>query len=353
MKKLLLYVLIILFLFFFSISSFSAETLGPLDGVLDPSVLKIGHGRIYVLEHQTVHMFSQKGLKRLGRFGGEGEGPGEIKKSLFYTNNFYFRNNHIVLDSLDKILYFSKEGRFLNEKKKRVVLGIEAVPLGDRFVVKALDRTDGKTEYHTISIHDGDFKKIKEFFRQISPIQLNSTDMVPDPPYFCVYGDAIYIDDSAEGLVVRKYDPAGKFLGRFEKPSSAVAVTEQDKKKIMEDYQADPIVKSIGFENLKARVDFRFAEHHPPIRSMHACGEGLLIQTPEKRGNLAKFLLLDENGGIGATIWIPDPPAQAERAVTNGTGPALFTLAGGHFFYLTEDDEEWTLHRIPITKTDG
>lgn len=347
MKKLLLYILIILFLFFFTLS---AETLGPLDGILDPGVLKIAHGRIYVLEAQTVHMFSQEDLKPLGRFGSEGEGPGEIKQSLFYTNNFHFQNGEIIFDSLDKILYFSGDGRFLREKKKRVVLGIEAVPLGDRFVVKALDRSDGKTEYHTIAIHDKDLKKTKEIFRQRSPIQIGSTEMVPNPPYVCVLGDTIYIDDSANGMVIRKYDPSGTLLSRIEKTYTPVPVTEADRKEIMEEYKADPVVKSIGFENLKQRVDFNFADHHPPIQSVHACAGSLLVQTAKKKGGRTKFLVLDADGEIRSTIWVPDLPSRPGTAVNNGTGPALFTLTGDYFYYLTEGDEDWILHRIQIRK---
>jgi hypothetical protein len=331
------------------LSFIQAENLGPLEGILNPTSMKIHRNRLYVLEGQTIHTFSLDNLRPLGHFGREGEGPGEIKKSSFYTCDFFFLDDRILVDSLDKLLFFSREeGKFLNEQKKRIVLGMEVKPVGNNFVVKALDRSDGKTEYHTLSIYNSRFEKIREIFRQISPVQLTSTDMVKDPPYFCVIGNRIFIDDSPQGLNIKIFDREGVYLGNIKKSFQPVPVTESDRNRIMEEYKSDPLVRSIGFENLKSRIKFKFARYFPPIQSLHAF-EGLLcVETPVRKDNKTKFLFIKPDGQTMFETWVPPLPVQRGIGVLNGTADCFYAKSGNDFYYMKEDDETWTLNRIPM-----
>jgi hypothetical protein len=345
MKKLIFYVFtFILFLF----STNPAESLGALEEILNPTAIKIHQNRLYVLEGQAIHIFALDDLRPLGQFGREGEGPGEIKKSAFYTCDFFFLDDRILVDSLDKLLFFSREGKFLSEQKKRIVLGMEVKPVGKNYVVKALDRSDGKTEYHTISIYNSRFEKLKEIFRQISPVQLTSTDMVKDPPYFCVIDDRIFIDHSPQGFTIKIFDPEGNSQGKIQKPYQPVPVTDLDRKQILEEYKSDPLVRSIGFENLKNRIKFKFANHFPPIQSLHAF-EGLLcLKTPVRKENKTKFLFMTPEGKTVADLWVPPLPVQRGIGVLNGTSDCFYAKAGDYFYYLQENDETWTLNRISL-----
>lgn len=345
MKKIISAVFTFILLLF---SIMPAECLGPLEGILNPSSMKINQNRLYVLEGQTIHMFGLDDLKRLGHFGREGEGPGEIKKSAFYACDFFFLKDNILVDSLDKLLFFSRKGQFVGEQKKRVVLGMEVKPVGKNYVVKALDRSDGKTEYHTISIYNDRFEKRREIFRQKSPVQLTSTDMVPDPPFFCVIEDRIFIDDSRQGMAIKIFDREGVFQGTIEKSFQPVPVTDLDRKRIMEDYKSDPLVRSIGFENLKNRIKFNFASRFPPIQSLHAF-EGLLcLETPVRKKNKQKFLFMTPEGKTVAEIWVPSLPIQRGIGVLNGTSDCFYAKSGEYFYYILEIDETWTLNRIPL-----
>ena len=154
---------IILLLLFSLLSNpaLRAERLGAMPRIDNPGALKICDQGIYVLCDSVVYHYSPD-LEPLGILAGEGEGPGEIKRSPFYSNSMVLLDDRLFIDSIDKILYFSKKGKFLEERKKKGVLVTQMLPVGKNFVVKSLDRTSNKYEYIVLSVYNSDMERIRE-----------------------------------------------------------------------------------------------------------------------------------------------------------------------------------------------
>ena len=131
-----------------SVNLVFAANLGPLPGLLKPNFLRVSSDGIFIFEGATVYMYSIENLSFIRKFGREGEGPGEIKLSLFYSNSMMVFPDPVFVDSVDKILYFSKEGKLIKERKKVGALVTQMLPVGKNFVVKDLPRfISGDTEY--------------------------------------------------------------------------------------------------------------------------------------------------------------------------------------------------------------
>jgi len=341
--------LIFIFMLFYCTSLFFTSDLGTLPGINYPHTLMVQGDKVYVLEECTIYVFSLKDLTLLSRFGQEGEGPGELKKSSFYTNSFYILDDEVFVDSIDKILYFSKEGKFLRERKKKGVLVTRMVPIRDHFVVMDLDRKNGKKEYITISVLNSDMNKIREIYRQKSPVQIDSTFMVPDAPHFCVWQDKIFVEDSIRGFVIHVFDSFGKKLYEINRPFMKVEVTKRDKEDIFSIYKSEPVVKQIGFENLKKRVNFIFPKFYPAVQDIRIFNSRICVKTFGKKAGKEEYILMDSLGKRFYKIYMPKVKKANFLALLNGVELPLYSIDQNKFYFLEEnEDEDWELKFISI-----
>ena len=72
-------------------------------------------------------------------------------------------------------------------------------------------------------------QKIKELFRQKSPVQARSTVMIPDSLHFCICDNKIFVEKSTRGFFIDVYNAEGKKLYQIEKKYEKVNVTNSDK----------------------------------------------------------------------------------------------------------------------------
>jgi hypothetical protein len=69
-----------------------------------------------------------KDLNLLKKFGKTGEGPGELKVYPDFSNMIKVFPDHIIAVSIDKMLYYSREGRLLKEQKTSPIFISERFP---------------------------------------------------------------------------------------------------------------------------------------------------------------------------------------------------------------------------------
>lgn len=324
---------------------FSAN-LGPLPGLLKPNFLIVCSDGVFIFEGATVYMYSIENLSFIRKFGREGEGPGEIKLSPFYSNSMMVFPDSVFVDSVNKILYFSKEGKLIKERKKAGGLVTQMLPVGKNFVVKDLDRSDRKKEYIVISVYDSEMKKIKELFRQESPVQPLSTDMIPDSPHFCVFQNKIFVEESLKGFFIEVFNAKGEKLYQIEKKHEPLKVTKGDKEDVLRLYKADPLIKQIGFENLKRRVKFIYPDLYPVIQSINGFGGRIYVKTFKKMDNKEEYVVMDLKGKELGRIYMPLMEKAPLMARLNGIDLQIYSIHKNKFYYLkeNENEEEWELH---------
>jgi hypothetical protein len=132
------------------------ERIVQLPELTKPSKIKAcGDGIFVVNNRYNILIYSLQDFKLKGQFGGRGEGPGEFK----FTIKLSIMPNFVLIDSQDRLSWFSKEGKFLKQKNKRT--GISYIPSKNKFIgesFKHLPNQMNKIEY---GIYDSDLKKIK------------------------------------------------------------------------------------------------------------------------------------------------------------------------------------------------
>lgn len=316
-----------------------------LPEITRPDVLKVGGRGVYILCGSTVFRYSMPHIRFVGAFGKEGEGPGEIKQSPFYSNSLLLLDDNIVIDSVDKVLYFNHRGELKKEMKKKGGLMTQMVPVGDNFIAKSLDRSSGNKEYLVLSVLDSQMKKIKEIYRQISPVQPSSIVMIPDSLYFCVSGNEIFVEKSDQGFFIDVFDQNGRTIRQIKKDILPVPVTVEDRQEVLSLYKADPVVKQIGYENLKRRNKYIYPEHFPAIQAIKGDGRRLYVKTFRKKENREEYLVMDREGRGLHAVYLPPQEKGALLARLNGLDQQLYTFHEGIFYWVHFDGDldEWQL----------
>lgn len=167
MKRIVLFILLFVMVFF----QFPHKR-GTLTGVLKPEMLKVAGDELFVVQGAEVFIYSLKDLSLKQKIGGEGEGPGELKVASNWYNNVTVLEKKIFVDGLDKVVFYSRNGLYLNEMKKPLGLSRMA-PLGKNFVAVKLTHMEKEIQYNCLNLYDDKLEYVKELGRQESPCSLS------------------------------------------------------------------------------------------------------------------------------------------------------------------------------------
>ena len=98
--------------FFMAIFSLSAEKMAYFPNIFDPKMFFVDGNNVYIADQYSVFIFSNTDYKLLYQLGKKGEGPAEFLS----TPGFQLLKNRILLHGSNKIVFFSKDGKFIEEK---------------------------------------------------------------------------------------------------------------------------------------------------------------------------------------------------------------------------------------------
>jgi len=139
---------------------------GVLTGVNRPGMIGVSNDELYVIEDATVFVYSIDDCRLKRKFGEKGEGPGELKVVPSWVNGITVFPDSVYVESVDKIVEFSKDGNLKRERKKPVESG-KFTPVGNHFVGKKIKRDlSNRIMLITIVLYDSDMNEIKELYRQ-------------------------------------------------------------------------------------------------------------------------------------------------------------------------------------------
>jgi glutaredoxin-related protein len=316
-------------------SSVHAEKLATFHDFVRPNTLAVDNDQLYVTDFPTVYIFSLENFTLRKKFGKKGEGPREF---LSWIPAIQVKDNHIIVNSVGKISYFSRNGEFIREVKAK--LGRNFKPLGDKFVSYGY-LSDNKVQYQTVNIYDSGLNKIKEIFREKFWNQFwegKNMDVVNVKGFIFRIQDEKIIVNTEDGTL-NIYDAEGNKVRTISHKYEKRAITAEDKEKYFEYYKVHPQYKTY-YDIIKPRITF--PSYFPPIRLFDAADSKIYVMTYREKDGKREFYIFDMEGKLLKHRYLPLKDLDVEN-------PYPYTFKDGKLYQLMEnDDEAWELHVTAI-----
>ncbi len=335
-KSLLVFVMLISF--WLSVETSPVEPMA-FDDLSRPSFIIAKYDRIYILEKTTVSIYSIKDFKLIKQFGKAGEGPGELK---YIPNdrplNMFFRNGEIVINSQNRVSFFSKDGDYLREVK--LAVGSFIYPLKDNYLGVGPILGDDKKSHMGFRLYDQAFKGQKVLFKSDFEVRNPGQVLLPVMPftYNPLYKDRIYINASSGKFRIQVFDFSGKLVKTISKEYPQLPVSDHYKKESLNFFKTDFRFKG-NFDYIKKRLKYR--SHHPVIQDIQVAEEKIFVVTYQKKDDLSECIILDMAGKELKRIYVP-----LNQLEPLSFYPLLYSVYQGKIYSLVEDEEEetWKLH---------
>lgn len=327
--------------------------IGILPGILEPDGFQVSDGEVFVLEGATVHVFDLDSLTVSRRFAREGQGPGEVEITPWLANTLFVSADRVVIDSANKLVTYSRDGRLMEEKKRRPRF-TQVIPWSGDYAVRlrvAAGEND-QTQYSSIQFLNGQTGELRELYRQPFAGQRELLDMIPDAVHIQVYQGNLYIEKSPAGCVIDVYGPGGRKLREIRIDEGKQRVTHADRLIYERLLKADPMmnIQEENWERFKTRTRLRYPEYYPAIRDFVIADDRIYVQTFMDEGRETEYLILDLSGSLLERIFLPGVRGPGFTEQMMGTGVRLYTFAGGIFFYLVETTDGVDLHAVRLTR---
>jgi len=334
MKKLIL----ILWLFFILIIEVSATKVISLPGHNRPTYLAVDQNHFYISDFPSVYIYSLKDYSLKKKFGKQGEGPREF---LSYANITLTRKK-IIINSVGKISFFTKDGLFLKEKKLELA-GSAFKPVGNHYGVYGITQEE-KVVYQTINVYNASFKKVKEIYRYPGWVQQQGPKQGVYVVNFARFGMLVYEDkmvvmDLEDFKVYVWHEKTDKII-TIKQDYEKLKFTSADKKKYLHFFKTDPVMRG-NFETLKPLMTF--PEYYPSIRSIGMGDNKVFVYTYREKDGKTEFFIFDMSGKLLKTTYLP-----LKGGMAHYQNP--YNFANGKMYQLVEneDEEEWELHITEI-----
>jgi len=314
----------------------SAELVAKLPQVMNPYVIAISDGRIYIVEDSvSVHIFDlgPQGVTFVKTFGREGQGPGEF--DYIYTVRPF--KDHLDIPGSHKLARFSRDGDYQSEVAVTVGAFKGAVyRLGDGYVVRDVN-FDAKGAATTIRLYDKDFKLVKEIGVRTAPEGLMKINLVSDYYAPRVAGDRLYVIDAGEDSVVTVYDRNGVRQNEMHLPLEPLKMSEALKAAVIKPLK-DSWTGPTRWEDFEKRLFF--PDRTPGLDHFEVLDGKFVVRTYKYRRDLVEFARFDEQGRELGRLDLP-----FTGRLSNGI---LFCFCQGRYYFLREnpDEEVWELHAV-------
>jgi hypothetical protein len=333
---------LLLFIFLFAGSTIFAARAVPLPELLNPELIRVDENKIYITEKANIYIYSKKDFKLIKKFGKKGAGPEEFR--IGFANGMLWISvtpDCLFVHSMGKVSYFTKEGKFIKERRLGEGTFRRAFhPMGNQFVGVGT-KTEEQVRYWTIYIYDSNLRKVKELFfypvpfqegKKVSPIEFKVAE-------FCIYKDKIFVPDARDSGTIYVFNREGKQLYFIKPRYEKIRITEKD----IERYKY--YFNSGHFKGFYERWQsyFEFPDYFPAMRFMNVSDDKIYILTYKKKEGKNEFLILDLKGKFLKKFYLP-----VEEMDVQFYPP--YTVRDNRFYQLVENEEseKWELHITEI-----
>ncbi len=298
-------IILLLVLLMLSVSSIGATKIIPLD-LFKPFRIRCDGEKIFIGQEAMIYVYSAKDYKLLSKFGKAGEGPQEFKLLPEFSPDFDVDSDVLVAFSIGKVSLFTKEGKFLDEKK---IVGGGTFQfyreMGDRFVGEKLLRGKDELLHKAVFIFDANLKQVKELFRNKNSFQFakqyNPIERGLYIPNFYIYDNKIFIGGQIDPDTIHVFDTTGKALYTIQPGLDKVKFTEADKKGYIDSFALYPA----QYERLKNQL--RYPDYFPLWQNFIVADQRIYFQTYKRnkedtQNEVAIFTLKGESI---KRVWLP------------------------------------------------
>jgi len=293
--------------------------------ILKPNRIVMDQDYIYITERTTVFVFLKKNYSFIKKFGGHGEGPGEFKVPLFLVP----LEDKLMINSVGKISYFSKQGDLLEEIKNESS-GSYFYPLKKGFIGSTYTAEKG-LRYYTVNLFNEKLEKGREVYKEQTSIQQpGKIELFRRAFMHKTYQDWIYVTGK-EGFVLDCISKTGEVIYTIKRENfKRHKITRADIK------NADKYFK-IRYEEIKERITY--PDFFPEIRAFYVVDDKIYILPYEWKDDALKFYVYKINGEFLAETYI-------HLAMKYSMQPFPFTIQNDKVYQLIENDttEDWELH---------
>jgi len=331
------------FLLFFASINFAKVHL--MADLVKPSMIIVRDNKLYVLEKTTISIYSIKDMKLLTKFGKSGEGPGEFMARPYGPPmSMSFVNGELVVNSTNKLSYFTSMGKFIRERKAFANLVLYQVK--DNFIAIGPSPDDEGKFRISIRLYSNDLKEIKKLFH--TNISVNPRDNFVLPlsaiTHNPSYKDMIVIPESNKDFVISIFDHQGRRLSKIEKNFEKVNIPKKFRLETHEWFKKYSPFKQF-YENIKQFIKFK--EYFPAVRDLYIADNRIHVITYKRKGELWECVILDMKGKEINRLFVP-----LDRYVPFTYYAILYSIENGKMYSLIEDEDEetWDLHITELNK---
>jgi len=325
-KKILVFIIIVILGF---TTFVRARVVAVFDEILKPNRICLDQEHIFITERTTIFIYSLSDFKLINKFGREGEGPGEFKIPLFIIP----MADKLLINSLGKISFFSKQGILLNEIKSDGNSNY-FFPLGKGFAGSTYTQERG-LRYFTLNRFDSKLKKGMELVKEQIPIQQpGKIELFRRAFMHRTYKDRLYVTGK-EGFVLDCISQTGELLYTIKRENfKRHKISSEDIK------NADKYFKiryGDSYEEIKERITY--PGYFPEIRSFYLVDNKIYILPYEWKENALKFYIYTIEGKPLSEKFIP-------FALQYSMQPYPFAIQNDQLYQLIENEsnEDWELH---------
>jgi hypothetical protein len=316
-----------------------------LPGPLRPLTIDLDKTHVYVTEDVTVYIYSLKDFRLVKRFGRQGEGPEEFKVFPGVPVLINVRTDDLIVNSIGKVSYFTKDGTFKKEIKIPGGFNVGFIPIGEKFVGMGLVQ-ENKINYKTLNIYDARLKKINEIYRTLHQQQPDKMGIKVSEKSFDydVYDNKIFISGS-EKFVIDVLDSDGKPLYSIKQDYELIKFTPEMKDMVLDYLKTDYKTRAY-FDVIKWRL--RFPDTLPAILDIFVSNQKIYAVT-NKTGENKKpgvkereVYIFEVKGKLLKKVFLP--------IVESGIEPFPFCIQNEKLYQVLErdNDEAWELHITDI-----
>jgi hypothetical protein len=319
-----------------------AEEVVPFPNLVKPDSITIDGSRIYISDDIQVCIYRLDDFSLEKRFGQQGEGPREFMRNRqtgMPPLSIDVQTDHLMVNSMNKISFFTKQGRFIEERKV-LDRGDKFLPLGKGFVGEG-DRREATSRYITVNLYDPSLNKVKEIFKVLHPLQQigSGFKMINAPRTFHTSHNRLFVAMESD-FIIRVFDLQGNPLYQIEHEFSKKKITDDEKKRVIKYVQNHPRFKEL-YPILKP---LRFPQYYPAIRSFKMGDNRIYVVTWIQRDQKTECVILETKGKVTKRVYIP-------LKYVDDLEIYPFTFKGSRLYQLVEnEDEEWELHITDISQ---
>jgi hypothetical protein len=276
--------------------------------IYKPDSITVSENYIYITQDVEVFIYSKKDMKLIKKFGQAGEGPREFKKLAlpwFPSISLYLTDDKLLVNSIGKISFFSKEGEFINETPT----GNQAryIPVGDKYIYMYFTAED-KVDYIAADLLDANLKNRIKLCQFKFPAQGGKKR---DP--ILMARMATYLDRYAykdkfvyptDDNSIKIFNTDGKEVASFTPDYTIVPINDALKKELDDFFNKDIRYKQPYLIDKDRNLIF-LPEHMPIFMDYRLADDKIYILSNFKKDGKFETFIYDFSGKLLKKTFLP------------------------------------------------